>query len=244
MKKNIYIVLLLSCISFLLPAQIGINTENPVALLHIDGQRNTSGSSNISDDVVVTSAGNIGIGTLLPTAKMHINTAATSAMRIVDGTQGNMKILRSDANGNTSWIAQASSCGIIHNITGGATYANGTTSLVKAMPISETGNYLVIIRWWGTATKANAGSEISAYFFLDESPNTSTARGTLKDGIEYYTNSLPNNAFCLTTSLFATATAGNYLKVFISPSIGGGDWRIGTVGNNYLWNPSIILFKI
>jgi hypothetical protein len=43
--------------------------------------------------------GNIGIGTLTPTAKLHV----VGSFKIEDGTQGVNKILTSDANGLTSW---------------------------------------------------------------------------------------------------------------------------------------------
>ncbi|MCL6220170.1 hypothetical protein [Zunongwangia pacifica] len=41
----------------------------------------------------------IGIGTSDPTAKLHVN----GSLRIVDGTQGENKVLTSDAQGNASW---------------------------------------------------------------------------------------------------------------------------------------------
>ena len=41
----------------------------------------------------------IGIGTSDPTAKLHVN----GSLRIVDGTQGDNKVLTSDAQGNASW---------------------------------------------------------------------------------------------------------------------------------------------
>lgn len=256
MKINIFL-LAYAVSACILHAQIGINTENPKHILHIDGASSAAttnpASGSIStvqakDDVVVTADGNMGFGTLSPTAKVHISTtnSTTPAMKIVDGTQGSEKILRSDANGNTSWIKQSKSIVSIHNILGGATYPNNVVSLIKTIPITETGNYLVIIRWWGMITSAagSANNEVSAYFYLDESPNTTSARGTLKDGIEYYTIGMTSAALCLTTSLFAPATAGNYLKIFIQPYV-GGDWIIGApIPANPIFNPSIILFKI
>jgi len=45
------------------------------------------------------SGGNLGIGTISPTAKLHI----AGALKVVDGTQGAGKILTSDASGLASW---------------------------------------------------------------------------------------------------------------------------------------------
>jgi len=42
---------------------------------------------------------NVGIGTMTPTAKLHVN----GTFRLVDGTEGAGKVLTSDASGNASW---------------------------------------------------------------------------------------------------------------------------------------------
>lgn len=57
-------------------AQVGINTTNPLQPFHVDPQKNTviSGSvvTNSSDDFVVTSQGNVGVGTTNPSTKLQI----------------------------------------------------------------------------------------------------------------------------------------------------------------------------
>jgi hypothetical protein len=49
------------------------------------------------------SAQKTGIGTLAPTATLHVQNTASTAVRIVDGTQASGKVLTSDANGNANW---------------------------------------------------------------------------------------------------------------------------------------------
>ena len=102
MKKNL---LLLAIFSFTcLNAQVGINTENPQGVLHVDAAGNTNGAANTSDDVVVSTTGNVGVGTIAPAAKVDIRTStASGGLRLQDGTQGAGKVLSSDANGNASW---------------------------------------------------------------------------------------------------------------------------------------------
>ena len=73
-------------------AQIGINTENPKTLLHIDGASTPATTNpptgNIStaqaaDDIVITNQGNVGIGTIAPTTKLDIiSQSAGGAIRI------------------------------------------------------------------------------------------------------------------------------------------------------------------
>lgn len=250
MKMKKYILLFTALLSaVVVAAQIGINTELPQRLFHVDAERNTSGSTNVSDDVIIDASGRMGLGTLSPTAKLHIaGDGVIPALRIVDGTQANTRILRSDANGNASWVDQPASGGFIYNVLGRINYPRGATSLVRAMPVTETGNYLVVVRWWGTTTAAGTtNTETSAYFFLDQGTDGSANRGTNKDAIEYYVRTIANSPFCFTTSLYATVPAGSWLKLFIQPSIGGDsfNWTVGTASTtNANWNPSIILFKI
>lgn len=115
MKRMKYIVLgfLVALATISLQAQIGINTELPQTLLHIDAKSNNSivgapTAAEVLDDVVVTSEGNIGVGTITPKRKLHIVTGGKVAtpkvgLRIEDGNQGLNKVLLSDANGVAKW---------------------------------------------------------------------------------------------------------------------------------------------
>ena len=51
----------------------------------------------------ILDGGNVGIGTLTPTAKLEVN----GTMKLTDGTQGDKKVLTSDAAGNATWQNQA-----------------------------------------------------------------------------------------------------------------------------------------
>ncbi len=103
----IYILVFLPVMAW---AQVGINTKNAqTGWLHIDSQGNnpTSGSpsaSQASDDVFVSNQGNLAIGHIAPQYKLDIRmTSAKPAFKLEDGTEGNTKILLSDASGNASW---------------------------------------------------------------------------------------------------------------------------------------------
>lgn len=58
-------------------AQVGINTKNPLGIFHIDGKADNSSTSITSDqalnDFVVTSEGNVGIGSITPNNKLSVN---------------------------------------------------------------------------------------------------------------------------------------------------------------------------
>ncbi|WP_294264858.1 fibrinogen-like YCDxxxxGGGW domain-containing protein [uncultured Chryseobacterium sp.] len=85
MKKNLLTAAALAC-SAVMYSQVGINTNNPQAMLHVDaGKDNPStgipNASQQSNDFVVTSEGNVGIATIAPTNKLHV-VAASNPLRL------------------------------------------------------------------------------------------------------------------------------------------------------------------
>jgi hypothetical protein len=114
MKKNIIISigLLLSGFSY---SQVGINTTNPQGIFNIDGGKDnpTTGSTHSNaqqlNDFTVTAAGNVGIGKIAPSTKLHITTGGTAAtpnatgFRLEDGNQNTNFVLTSDTNGVGTW---------------------------------------------------------------------------------------------------------------------------------------------
>ncbi len=85
----------------ILNAQVGINTRTPFGIFHIDpnSDTNVTGTSGLSDDVVITSNGQVGIGTIAPSKTLDLR----GKFKLVDGTQSDGYFLTSDANGNASW---------------------------------------------------------------------------------------------------------------------------------------------
>jgi len=106
--KNIYIILfmLFNSVAF---SQVGINTPNPQGSFHVDAGKNnpvtgTPSTLEQADDLTVTSAGMVGMGTTTPGAHLEINNGTTAgAIKIIDGTEGTNKVLTSDASGLATW---------------------------------------------------------------------------------------------------------------------------------------------
>ena len=114
MKKNIILLgtLIISSIAY---SQVGINTANPQGIFNIDGGKDnpTTGSTHTNaeqlNDFTVTAAGNVGIGKIAPSTKLHITTGGTattpnpSGFRLEDGNQNTNFVLTSDTNGVGTW---------------------------------------------------------------------------------------------------------------------------------------------
>lgn len=89
-------------------AQVGINTGNPQTAFHVDGGKDNPStgvpsSTQEANDFAVNSLGNVGVGTISPSVKLDIKSATPGAVKIVDGTQGEGKVLTSDEFGLASW---------------------------------------------------------------------------------------------------------------------------------------------
>lgn len=77
MKLFIKIILAVIFSATIGHAQLGINTTNPQAIFHVDGANDNpeAGSTNAeqeANDVVINNTGNMGIGTITPTAKLDV----------------------------------------------------------------------------------------------------------------------------------------------------------------------------
>lgn len=120
-------------------SQVGINTPNPQGSFHVDGAKDnvSTGVPTVaqqSNDFVVLSNGNVGVGTVNPSNKLDIRSTTNGALKIVDGTQGNARVLTSDANGVATWkdLPVSANTNIYNSngtLTGARTVAQGTNSL-------------------------------------------------------------------------------------------------------------------
>ncbi|MCA6066212.1 hypothetical protein JI747_003415 [Chryseobacterium sp. RG1] len=110
--------LLLILFNFL-PAQVGIGTSSPQGTFHVDPKKNTNVAidSTKTDDFIVDSNGNAVVGGFSPQAKLDVR-AGRIAIR--DGSEGQGKILVSDANGKGTWttpeIMVKPHCGLLPEI--------------------------------------------------------------------------------------------------------------------------------
>ncbi|SHG28820.1 hypothetical protein [Dysgonomonas macrotermitis] len=99
MRKNIFVLLISLSISSL-SAQIGISTETPLTLFHIDPLSNTNSAvpSTYTDDVVFTD-GKLGLGIINPDKSLDLK----NSFRFSDGNEATDYVLYVDDQKNIGW---------------------------------------------------------------------------------------------------------------------------------------------
>lgn len=137
LSKRIYTGLFAAFTFVSIFPQVGVNTTTPKGILHIDA----GVVGNVSDDVVISKDGNVGLGTDNPIVKLDIQAVGIKPLRLVDGSEAPLKVLMSDATGRASW--QYITGGWSASLSGG--YLNYTTTLdtrsiiFSASSITDTG---------------------------------------------------------------------------------------------------------
>jgi hypothetical protein len=182
------IVVQVLCSTQLLAQVVGINTDTPRHLFHIDGKMNTTsstadGDEAAADDIVITSLGRVGVGILNPTTKLHVDsrsktnpTVPVSGFRLQDGSEAPNHVLTSDADGFARWSpVDFSGYRVIpyerKEVAFSAQSGSGSTYIYSGLYIDfpEPGRYLVSI---GAKVETNrTGSEQAIFGFLKPSPN-------------------------------------------------------------------------
>lgn len=253
--KQIVLTFLLTLSLGLVFGQIGINTENPLAIFHVDGAMDNLASptaAQILNDVVVTSAGDIGVGTLTPSVRLEIVKGTSSPLRIVDGSTMTAKVLESDANGIAGWTEQPLSYAKSYRAAedGQKFYYSTTSVLTMNQPIviPQDGKYLLTLRWWGyNRLDALLRHILSGYIYVRKQ-----GAGTVYlDQIEYYMNGTIGDVLTFTTSLYlGDRVANDVIEILIRPVI-GTDGTAGALQWELINNaarpdlmPQVILYSI
>ena len=183
MKKAIFwITVLIPVMSIV--AQTGINIKNPKAVLHVDGSKDNNAEGNPTaaqqgNDVVIDALGNVGIGTITPTTKLDINSSSVGqAIKIVDGTQGDGKVVTSNSSGVGSWTTPAS---IKPTVLGTFPTPASTVSSSGGTGLRDSGIYIDLSRGrWVVSvglTFGSIGADVWQHVLLSSRNNSSNTTG-------------------------------------------------------------------
>lgn len=139
------------------------------------------------DQAVITNAGNMGVGTTNPTQKLEVN----GKIKITDGTQGNGKVLVSDANGTGTWTTTNSIKPAVSGVFagGGVTFGNGTTSgnstafyYTSVYIDLPPGKWMVFGTYLLNGAMASGGSIFARTTFSDSNLGTGTSSSDILSG--------------------------------------------------------------
>jgi hypothetical protein len=188
-------------------AQVGVRTEDPQGMFHVDALYDTVGNQHTGDDVIVTYDGNLAIGTIPPTlsqTKLIVTDGGTPAapkspLRIVDGYQAEGRVLTSDAGGQGRWadLPAGFSLGEAYEpigVAGGLIIKSGGNSGSRSefTPLgfnfyaNVAGFYAFEIRWWARLQNATApGGSLYQHFRLIKNGSSAAV-----DQFEAYTNTI------------------------------------------------------
>lgn len=105
-------------------AQVGVNTQNPQGILHVDGAKDNAVSGAPTalqgqNDFLVTSSGNVGVGTLAPVAKLEVNGASINSGAYDAGSATSIDFSRS----NLAYTSASAGNFTLNNIRNGGTYS-------------------------------------------------------------------------------------------------------------------------
>lgn len=105
--RNIFLLIIFFLSINLCRSQVGINTKIPLGIFHFDGKGDNQAiptNAQVANDLIVTSDGYVGIGSVSPRVKLEINTRGLkSGLKLVDGNEGDSRALMSDDQGFGTW---------------------------------------------------------------------------------------------------------------------------------------------
>ncbi len=162
----------------------------------------TSGGGGAVTRFVVQNAGNVGIGTTTPGAKLDV----AGTVKITDGSQGVGKVLTSDANGLASWLTPSvTSDTNIYNASGTLTSGRTVTMNDKNLQFNSTTGTFVI----NTVAGSQAFTQTGAGVFGIDAPNVSNGRFVvLENGNVGIGKTLPTSNLSIVNNGTATSIGG------------------------------------
>ena len=208
---------------------------------------NSSGSLILGVNETGVMVGNVGIGTATPSTKLHIDNGTTAgAIRIVDGTQGDGKVLMSDANGVGTWktlpfkVVYGTTPTSLTNVS----TVNGGKYINSSILIPDPGTYTINVGLLGNSSTGALEADKQYALRLTLSSSTSSVAtsnfsyvgSSIILGV-YFTNTNPIGAYFgfISGSITVTTTAPNttlYLWEVNSISYSNITTTLPAVGSN------------
>ncbi len=165
-----------------------------------------SGAANQTGTISRT--GNVGIGTASPTSPLHVE----GKVRIADGTQGNNKMLGSDAGGTASWVG-APGVDFVEAGSGGTISTTQAGSVITSVTLTTPGPGYIIVHASGSIYHSYTSS---GSFMLRVKVSGTSSDVSENPGIQFirkggFPTTTGTNMYPFSVSrVFEVASAGNH----------------------------------
>lgn len=173
----------------------------------------------------------IGLGVSAPTTKLHIDNGTTpGAIRIVDGTQGEGKILVSDANGVGTWRASSGTATVIESNSGSVTSLLPAGTLIYTganAAVVTPGYYMISSRLITDKTPLGCGGFLA--FNLSQSPTAAINNAFPVQDV--HVAGAPTNDFIYTSNIAYLQPGTYYMRVRTAAGCTTNNTR-GTLSQN------------
>lgn len=251
MKNFFLLILPFFCVNIF--SQVGVNIANPKGVFHVDGSKDNPSTGMPSalqeqNDFIITSSGDVGVGTINPTSKLHTQSNKNyGAFQMQDGSEGNGKVLTSDSMGKTTWITNVAITPISFGVLNGNTQVVASNMCLGHKITLKQGKWLIYIgqllnskspgtmnnnMWVRLTLSSNASSINKTGFDFIASSFASgwlgPARSVASDAYSFISGVMPVNVKDSSVTLYVWI--GNIEKVGTPPST-----TITNNGENYLF---------
>lgn len=163
MKFKLILLICLVQITFLSQAQVGVGTQNPNGIFHVDGQHNntTTNDNRFHDDLVILANGNVGLGTLTPKVKLDLrNESNNNALGLGAPSDISLTASAAGAGAVKYFHTSAQSKGL--KFSDGSTWQSRELTPIKTLVFANKGtsqtinaNSLTNVTDWTTITDRN-----------------------------------------------------------------------------------------
>lgn len=198
-----YKFLFLFIFSYSTFAQLGIGTETPQGILHIDPQSNTPNSSatetQMADDFIITSDGEMGLGTLTPSVKVDLRNNGNGALGL----------------GNTNLTASQAGKGAMRYNNNLIQYSNGQ-HWIDLAPSTKTRSVIIATKTTQSVYINAGGGFTAAGGCINCTVNGVPHRNPayITNWTTKYSNSSEGGTFNASTGVFTANRAGTFTATF------------------------------
>jgi hypothetical protein len=212
--------------------------------------------ASVPTRMTISGAGNVGIGAPTPSNLLHVNSATAGAVRIVDGTQANGRVLTSNATGVATWQQAAISnvVGVLDPIGVSIPYNETSYRQTGSYIVLPPGRYAVNVSMLLARNTTTLASPNNSFFWVrtsfSDSSNVFPSPSPDIIGSNLASGNFPGSsiyAMLTGTIIINNATAANKTYYYIAGRVVNNSATTETItnfGSSYWLEDNIIAYRL